>query len=1271
MTPALGQALRWAQRVIRVGLALGLLATIGLGLLAWRLAEGPIVLPAALERQIERAAATALAEDGEAGRVEIGRASIAWAGWRGGAAAPLDIHLTGLMLRGPDGRMRAEVPEATVTLSVAGLLRGRLLPATIELLRPSLLLYREPDGSLNLLAAPVPAAAADSPAIPPPPGAPATEAAATERQPLEAVLDDLVRPVGAGAPEAGMAGTLRRVRITDAQVLVVDALLGRRWTLADTGIELRRMEAGGLTAEGRATIRSGTLAVPVRIEGKAAGAPVTINARLSLPSLDPAALAALWPDLGPLSVLDAPVSLTVSADFATDAAMPRHLEAQLRGGPGALVLGASRQRLPFATLEARLDVTEGGRRLQLAGARLGLPGGAGAPALSASGEARMQDGAWSGDLRVEAGDVDAARLPEIWPEALAPEARAAAIGAVREGLLREARLRVALRAPQATPEALSWESAEASLRIEGARIDTGPLAGVVAAPELAVSARATETTLTLERLALRLPGPPAAPDTGPRLAATAEARRDVATAEARPDGVTAEARRDGATGWTASATLATEGPIRLGELAHAWPEGLRRNERRWLTTNVTDGTLTQGEWKVEARLPDPADLAGLQVTAVSGTAEARDATVHWLRPVPPVQVPVATASFSLDQILIRAPGGRQPVASPAPGGAPVPTLEMRESTVRFFDFDKFPGQAEIVAQAAGGLPELLTLLRNPRLKLFEKRKLELTALGGQAEARLSLGFQLLDSLPAEELRIRATGRVTDGRLAEGLAGKGVERANLDVTADTEALKVQGTASLGDIALRLGIDMDFRAGPPSQVIERATVTAAQAEPRQLAALGLDAGALLEGGTVALDIRAEKRRSGQGQAAIRADLSRARLGLAALGWSKAPGVEASAEATLRLDATGVTGIDPIRVDAPDLRLRGSARLGPEFRLNQAQVTEGQLGASRFAASLARPARAGAPWTLALRGPVLDLRPALEADRTPARSGAARDPADPPLALDLRFERVVLGGRGELHGVAATARTDEHGVLREAEASGRTAASAEGGGALSFSLTPRGQERQLRLTAADGGAFLEAVDLTGAIRGGRLSVNATYADPRPGAPLSGTAELDDFVLRDAPGFGKLLQAITVYGVIEAMQGGSGLTFMRLVAPFSLTRQELALTEARAFSASLGLTAKGRILREQKRVELEGTVVPAYFFNQLLGNIPILGRLFSPERGGGLFAATYRIQGPLADPTVSVNPLAALTPGFLRGVFGLGGGEQGGGGTHAAPPPAAFGER
>jgi hypothetical protein len=200
----------------------------------------------------------------------------------------------------------------------------------------------------------------------------------------------------------------------------------------------------------------------------------------------------------------------------------------------------------------------------------------------------------------------------------------------------------------------------------------------------------------------------------------------------------------------------------------------------------------------------------------------------------------------------------------------------------------------------------------------------------------------------------------------------------------------------------------------------------------------------------------------------------------------------------------------------------------------------------------------------------------------------------------------------------------------------------------IAPDKGGRRLTASAGDAGELLRGLDLVRTMQGGRLSVQANFDDAQPDQPLSGTANIEDFRIRDAPALGKLLQAMTLYGLVEAMQG-PGLGFSRLIAPFRLTDDALDLADARAFSSSLGLTAKGRIDRTAEQVDVQGTIVPAYFFNSLLGNIPLVGKLFSPERGGGVFAASYAVQGPLADPKVSVNPLTALTPGFLRGLFGI----------------------
>ena len=164
----------------------------------------------------------------------------------------------------------------------------------------------------------------------------------------------------------------------------------------------------------------------------------------------------------------------------------------------------------------------------------------------------------------------------------------------------------------------------------------------------------------------------------------------------------------------------------------------------------------------------------------------------------------------------------------------------------------------------------------------------------------------------------------------------------------------------------------------------------------------------------------------------------------------------------------------------------------------------------------------------------------------------------------------------------------------------------------------------------------------------MSGSFDDSTAAHALTGTTEVTDFRVRNAPALGKLLQAMTLYGLVDVVRG-AGLGFASLTVPFVVANNDLELNDARAFSPSLGMTVKGHMDMNAETLDLEGTIVPAYFFNSLLGKIPFVGRLFRGEEGGGVFAARYTIRGPTADPTVFVNPLSMLTPGFLRGVFGI----------------------
>lgn len=733
---------------------------------------------------------------------------------------------------------------------------------------------------------------------------------------------------------------------------------------------------------------------------------------------------------------------------------------------------------------------------------------------------------------------------------------------------------------------------------------------------LELRASGSPDSLRLDRLALTLPRPRpaggAAPAASPVVTATGQA-----------------ALRDGR--WYGGLDIGLN-RMDAGEIPAYWPPELAPHARDWLIENLTAGVITSGQFSLAAESGE--DLSGFVLRDASGTLRLDQAVIHWLRPIPPMENVAGTVKLGLKEVTVQVDSGRQSgTALVTPGTA-----------IRLFALDTNSEQMEIIGRLRGPVSDAVTLIRHPRLKLFDKRPLDLKEPGGQVDATLRLVLPLLMNIPDEAIQVSVQAKLTALRLADVVAGQNLERGTADLTVDKARLRATGNAQVGGIPARLTVDMDFRPGPATQVIERIQASA-QTDILALERFGLDLEGLADG-PVAIEAIMEKRRVGDTRVALRADLRGADMMLTPLAWRKTRGQPASARAELRVAGDTLRALENLQVEAPGFSLRGGGSFAAGNRLDRLDIAEAIIGNSRFAGVVRPPSRVGAPWLLQVNGPVLDLVPALVESDKELEAGTAPVPGTPPapdIVVQAGFDRVLLGEERFLTAVRGEIRADGVGVLRQASVSGR----AMGTAPLEVTVTPRGAGRDLILISGDAGALLRAFDVVQQVRGGRLAVNAHWANNRADSVLSGTAELDDFSVLEAPGIGKFLQALTVYGVFEAAQG-PGLAFSRLVAPFSLSPRTLTLRDARAFSASLGLTVKGELDRRRRVVDLEGTIVPAYVLNTLLGRLPLIGRLFSPEQGGGLFAASFRVSGPMDNPQVSVNPLSMLTPGFLRGIFG-----------------------
>ncbi len=659
----------------------------------------------------------------------------------------------------------------------------------------------------------------------------------------------------------------------------------------------------------------------------------------------------------------------------------------------------------------------------------------------------------------------------------------------------------------------------------------------------------------------------------------------------------------------------------FADLPALWPAAWGGQVRPWLVENLTAGTARNGRFT--ATVLTEADGSCPRMTAASGSLLGDGVTIHWLRPVPPIERAQAVLTLLNPDVLeIALPSARQGAAVLSNGMVRITGLSVKDQDLA------------LSADVQATVPDLLTLLKHPRLHLLDRKPINIQRPAGALAGNLRVTLPLENHLQFEQVDIHAKGRMTGLRLGGLVAGRDLDRGDVSVDVTTQALHASGQAAVGGIPAAVSVDMDFRDGGPAQVVQQATA-AGRATAGQLASAGLDLTGLVGAGQAGFKAAYTARRDGQATVAVQSDLRD--VALSAAGWTKAPGQLASASVQLAISNDRLQGLRELHAEGSGMMVHGRAEMVGDRPLRLV-LDPIHLGPTRARGEIRLPARPGEPIRATLDGAVLDLSQQM-ARKPPARPGTAREEPSTPFVADVRFDRVLLSGTRGIGGVTAHAENDGRRLsVLQVQSSGPEQ--------VRLSIAPRGTGRAVSLRAADAGGLARAMDIMDSMDGGTIALEAQYDDIRPDPPLSGTVAINGFHVRDAPGVGKLLQALTVYGIGEAMSG-PGLLFSQLTAPFRWEGGVLTVREARASSASLGLTADGRIDTGAKTLDLKGTVVPAYMLNSALGRLPVVGRLFSAERGGGLVAVNYGYRGPIANPSVSVNPLSALTPGFLRGLF------------------------
>ena len=144
-----------------------------------------------------------------------------------------------------------------------------------------------------------------------------------------------------------------------------------------------------------------------------------------------------------------------------------------------------------------------------------------------------------------------------------------------------------------------------------------------------------------------------------------------------------------------------------------------------------------------------------------------------------------------------------------------------------------------------------------------------------------------------------------------------------------------------------------------------------------------------------------------------------------------------------------------------------------------------------------------------------------------------------------------------------------------------------------------------------------------------------------------LSNYYVKEMPILANLLSLTSFTGIIDTLTG-KGVFFDKSYLEYEVKNKTLTIIDAYGTGDSLGYTLEGKI-NPDGFVSLDGNLVPAYLVNDIIRQVPVLGKVITGKQGDGIFGASFKIKGQPDALQTTVNPIRTLTPRFIQRFFDL----------------------
>ncbi|MFG1226737.1 DUF3971 domain-containing protein [Xanthobacter autotrophicus DSM 597] len=660
-------------------------------------------------------------------------------------------------------------------------------------------------------------------------------------------------------------------------------------------------------------------------------------------------------------------------------------------------------------------------------------------------------------------------------------------------------------------------------------------------------------------------------------------------------------------------------PMPVATVKRFWPVNIAPPARQFAVENVSGGTA-EG-LTVAVKLP--LDLIGqkqvpLPEDGVRFTITGKGVTIRPVKGLPPITNSSLAILVTGRSVRITMPDGtavtpQNRKIAVSEGVMLIPDYFPREPSAQIRV--NFNGPADAGIEVLGMEP-----LKGPQGTAFDP-----STTRGRLSALLQVNMIFRKVPLPEDLDYSLEANLTDFGVDKVFKGQRLEGATVKAFASPAGIVLRGEGKLAGAPLAFEYEKKKDAADSDIRVSATLDDAARTK------LGVDipgvsgpVGVRLVGTTNNKDTRAS----------IETDLTQARIADLIPGLSKPAGKPLKARFTVN-DKGNSIRLDDMVIDGSGTLLKGNIELADSGDLLGANFPTFQLSDGDKASAKAE--RVGSVLKIRITGEVMDARGIM-------KSLVSGPPTDKRKSQDVDVEARVgalTGNNGEVLRQFDLSTTRRGVEMRDFTLTAKTGRDGTVAGEM---RTWQGRERALQITTSDAGALFRFLDIYAKMQGGDawLVVDPPRSD---NTPQEGVLHLSDFSIRGEPGLERLSSAARdSSGRIE---NGTA-AFEKAQAQFSRSTGKIVFKEGAIWGPSVGATFDGSLDFAADRINMRGTFVPAYALNNIFSKLPVIGLFLGGGPNEGLVGVTFEVVGPLSTgPTLRINPISAVAPGFLRKIF------------------------